>query len=372
MATPGSLFTPTALGHEDNLENVEDFIEGIDNQIKLLEIPSDLSCAHLKDHLLGRARDWYEIFGSALVQNTAADFAQLKVALTKTFLFVRNRKDLESQFYASKHNRDQDPTDFIYDHLKVHKKPGLSMPEEALVEHIFVRLEPQVRDYVEVRNPKPTAQLLERNWRNSEVVNRSSNGRNNYRGNYESGRQRNKLFESRNERNRDDRRFDRGYQSENIVQSENFSRGNLRNRGSSTNFSRGNQRQGGRLNVLKVTDDQNDQSQSEKEVRRNHLYPRISIGNIFYKQVKKSRAQVITAQRATCRNVGIIELNVWIREFVKPWMFPVLEDLEYPCILGVDFISGSKIILDFDRKALAIPDSQIEKVVTTIEEGNME
>ncbi|GFW73890.1 retrovirus-related Pol polyprotein from transposon 297 [Trichonephila clavipes] len=92
----------------------------------------------------------------------------------------------------------------------------------------------------------------------------------------------------------------------------------------------------------------------------------------FHKQVKKSRAQVITAQGAKCQNVGIVELNVRIREFEKPGMFPVLADLEYPCILGVDFISGSKIILDFDRKSLAIPDSQIHKVVKTIEEGNME
>ncbi|GFW09690.1 hypothetical protein TNCV_1393911 [Trichonephila clavipes] len=33
----------------------------------------------------------------------------------------------------------------------------------------------------------------------------------------------------------------------------------------------------------------------------------------------------------------------------------MLANLEYPCILGVDFISGSKIVLDFDRKPLAIP-----------------
>ncbi|GFX46351.1 uncharacterized protein TNCV_238131 [Trichonephila clavipes] len=92
----------------------------------------------------------------------------------------------------------------------------------------------------------------------------------------------------------------------------------------------------------------------------------------FYKEVKKSRAQVITAQGAKCWNVGIRELNVRIREFEKPWVFHVLADLEYPCILGVDFTSGSKIILDFDRKSLAIPDSQIDKVVTTIEEGNVE
>ncbi|GFX87637.1 hypothetical protein TNCV_2465301 [Trichonephila clavipes] len=44
-------------------------------------------------------------------------------------------------------------------------------------------------------------------------------------------------------------------------------------------------------------------------------------------------------------------------------MFHVFEDLEYPCILGIDFICGSKIILDFDPKFLAIPDSQIDKVV---------
>ncbi|GFT80876.1 uncharacterized protein TNCV_2715001 [Trichonephila clavipes] len=35
------------------------------------------------------------------------------------------------------------------------------MSEEALEDHIFVRLERQLQDYVEVRNPKSTAQLLE-------------------------------------------------------------------------------------------------------------------------------------------------------------------------------------------------------------------
>ncbi|GFV90421.1 uncharacterized protein TNCV_49961 [Trichonephila clavipes] len=47
--------------------NVTELLEGIDYQIKLLDISSDLSCAYLKGHLLGRALDWYQIFGSALV-----------------------------------------------------------------------------------------------------------------------------------------------------------------------------------------------------------------------------------------------------------------------------------------------------------------
>ncbi|GFX51110.1 uncharacterized protein TNCV_2734611 [Trichonephila clavipes] len=87
----------------------------------------------------------------------------------------------------------------------------------------------------------------------------------------------------------------------------------------------------------------------------------------FYKQVKKSSTQVITVQGAKCRNMGVVELNIRIRDFEKSWLFHVLADLEYPCILGIDIIGGSKIILDLDRKSLAIPDSQINKVVKTFE-----
>ncbi|GFV90423.1 uncharacterized protein TNCV_49981 [Trichonephila clavipes] len=38
----------------------------------------------------------------------------------------------------------------------------------------------------------------------------------------------------------------------------------------------------------------------------------------FYKPVKKSRNQVITAQGAKCLNIGVVELNIRIREFEKP------------------------------------------------------
>ncbi|GFV76510.1 retrovirus-related Pol polyprotein from transposon 17.6 [Trichonephila clavipes] len=67
-----------------------------------------------------------------------------------------------------------------------------------------------------------------------------------------------------------------------------------------------------------------------------------------------------------------LKLQVRIKEFGIPRWFQVLADLEYPCILGVDIISGSEIVIDFFRKSLAIPYSQIEKAVTTIDEGNLE
>ncbi|GFX28899.1 uncharacterized protein TNCV_4251381 [Trichonephila clavipes] len=59
--------------------------------------------------------------------------------------------------------------------------------------------------------------------------------------------------------------------------------------------------------------------------------------------------------------MGVVELNIRIRDFEKLWLFHVLAELEYPCIPGIHFIGGSKIILNFDRKYLAIPDSQINK-----------
>ncbi|GFW70183.1 uncharacterized protein TNCV_4467421 [Trichonephila clavipes] len=63
-----------------------------------------------------------------------------------------------------------------------------------------------------------------RNWRNLEVLRRPSNGRNDYRGNYENGRQGNQWFDSRNRFQRNDRRFnDRGCQFRNGGQNDDFS-----------------------------------------------------------------------------------------------------------------------------------------------------
>ncbi|GFT94114.1 uncharacterized protein TNCV_603931 [Trichonephila clavipes] len=60
-------------------------------------------------------------------------------------------------------------------------------------------------------------------WRNPEVVRKPSNGRNDYRGNYENGRQENQWLKSKNRFQKDDRRFnDRGYQFRNGSQKDDF------------------------------------------------------------------------------------------------------------------------------------------------------
>ncbi|GFT30352.1 uncharacterized protein TNCV_2376521 [Trichonephila clavipes] len=113
MATPGSSFSPTLLGHEENV---------------------------------------------GVGQSSRANALQWRPA---RFSFPNPEAGGAAGLRVLLESRDQELTDFIYDLLKVHKELGLSTSEEALVDYIFVRLEPQVQDYIEVRNPKTTAQLLE-------------------------------------------------------------------------------------------------------------------------------------------------------------------------------------------------------------------
>ncbi|GFS77555.1 hypothetical protein TNCV_321071 [Trichonephila clavipes] len=116
------------------------------------------------------------------------------------------------------------------------------MTELNLIQHIVSRLEPQVQDYVEVRNLSTRAQLIQ-------VLSKFEERRNGYTGTYRNGPQRNQGFESRNWFDRDNPRFNN-----------NTERYLSRNSGPSEYFSRGDRRHGGRLNDLKVLVYQDDQS----------------------------------------------------------------------------------------------------------------
>ncbi|GFV65593.1 uncharacterized protein TNCV_778791 [Trichonephila clavipes] len=128
-------------------------LECIENTVKFYEIPANLACAYLKDHLRGRALDWFEVIGYSLVQGTATNFAHLKQALKENFPVVRNKSDLEARFYSTYQVKSQAPSDFIYDLLKIYKKLELNISEDRLIVHIISRLEPQIMEYVEIRNP---------------------------------------------------------------------------------------------------------------------------------------------------------------------------------------------------------------------------
>ncbi|GFV81328.1 uncharacterized protein TNCV_4773541 [Trichonephila clavipes] len=137
------------------------FLENIDHNLAYYEIPAQLACAYLKGHLKGRALDWFEVLGYRVIEDKTTDYAHLKQALSEQFPVVRNRSELETRFYSSSQRRDQQPSDFIYELLKIHKILKLEMSEEKLIDHVVSRLEPQILDYVEVRHPRNTANLLQ-------------------------------------------------------------------------------------------------------------------------------------------------------------------------------------------------------------------
>ncbi|GFW42057.1 uncharacterized protein TNCV_1905151 [Trichonephila clavipes] len=143
------------------VENIDDFLENIDHNLTYYEIPAQLACAYLKGHLKGRALDWFEVLGYRVIEDKATDYAHLKQALSEQFPVVRNKSELETRFYSSSQRRDQQPSDFIYELLKIHKVLKLEMSEEKLIDHVVSRLEPQILDYGEVRHPLNTANLLQ-------------------------------------------------------------------------------------------------------------------------------------------------------------------------------------------------------------------
>ncbi|GFV33361.1 uncharacterized protein TNCV_1498811 [Trichonephila clavipes] len=111
--------------------------------------------------VLGGALDWFDVLGYKVVEEKATDYAHLKQALTEQFPVVRNRSKFETRFYASYHNHNQRPSEFVYELLKIHKHLKLGMAEEKLINHIISRLEPQLLYYVEVRHPQTTSSLLQ-------------------------------------------------------------------------------------------------------------------------------------------------------------------------------------------------------------------
>ncbi|GFV96561.1 uncharacterized protein TNCV_3260251 [Trichonephila clavipes] len=75
-----------------------------------------------------------------------------------------------------------------------------------------------------------------------------------------------------------------------------------------------------------------------------------------YRSRQKTKDRVVTAQGDPCCPLARVELQIRIREFQKTWEFHILDNMQYQCILGIDFMKDSRLTLDFDQESLVIPD----------------
>ncbi|GFX85328.1 uncharacterized protein TNCV_732211 [Trichonephila clavipes] len=62
-----------------------------------------------------------------------------------------------------------------------------------------------------------------------------------------------------------------------------------------------------------------------------------------YRPRQKTIFRLLTAQGASCCHLGRVELQIRIREFQKSWEFLILNNMQYQCILGIDFMKESKL-----------------------------
>ena len=73
-----------------------------------------------------------------------------------------------------------------------------------------------------------------------------------------------------------------------------------------------------------------------------------------YIKLKPSHISVNTAQRQECVNKDQIQLKVEIQAVKTVWTFHVIEGLQFPCIIGVDFLNENEVDLKFSSQAITI------------------
>ncbi|GFW76657.1 uncharacterized protein TNCV_4943741 [Trichonephila clavipes] len=253
------------------------------------------------------------------------------------------------------------------------------MSEEKLIDHVVSRLEPQILYYVE----------RQENWRE----NRNERYANNSRPQREFNRfenqgfANNRRFEGRRQGGQSDQRFHNQGSRQSGSRNSTFRGQNERNRHLNFFSDRcaygGNRSRGtGKSSSFGSSAYQsilykNDPSRitvCPYTIKRNLYYSTMGHGSgeIFYfggglLQIffiltsSKDETRVVTAQGAPCSRLGRVELQIRIREFQKPWEFHILNNMQYQCILGIDFMKASRLTLDFDQQFLTIRSNNCRK-----------
>ncbi|GFV84244.1 uncharacterized protein TNCV_3039041 [Trichonephila clavipes] len=217
------------------------------------------------------------------------------------------------------------------------------MTEEKLLDHVISRLEPQILDYVEVRRPQTTSNLLqiidkyEKRFLNRKLRGSSREFR-------DVNQSENNRFPNRNRQ--ENWRETRGNNSDRCESGGDQSR--------STENPPDTEHRTIRISSLRITpvdlpyvpillnetfitalwDTGAEKSFISEEVYRRYF---------SYRPRQKTNDRVVTAQGAPCCHIGWVELQIRIREFQKTWEFPILNNMQYQCILGIDFMKESKL-----------------------------
>ncbi|GFV09332.1 retrovirus-related Pol polyprotein from transposon 297 [Trichonephila clavipes] len=220
------------------------------------------------------------------------------------------------------------------------------MSEEKLIDHVVSRLEPQILDYVEVRHPQNTANLLQivdkyeerfinRQIRGSSERFRSSNpNEDNHFNNRH--RQEDRRENRNNERyannSRPQREFNR-FENQGFANNRRFE-GRRQGGQPDQRFHNQSGRQSGSRNSSFLG--QNERTLWDTGVEKSFISEEVYRKYFSYRPRQKTKDRVVTVQGAPCSHLDRVELQIRIREFQKPWEFHILDNMQYQCILGIN------------------------------------
>ncbi|GFX08293.1 uncharacterized protein TNCV_3267821 [Trichonephila clavipes] len=299
------------------MENVAKFLENIDNNLTYYEIPTLLACAYLKGHLTGRALDWLE--------PQLLDYVEVRYPQTTSNLLQ------------------------IIDKF-----------EERFLNRRIRGSSQEFRDANQcVSNRFPNRNRQEK-WRETRGNNRhSDNSRpqrefNRFEG---QGVADNRRFDSRRQGGQSDHRFHNQGGRQGGSRSGAFRGQNGQNRISSLRMTPVD------LPYIPILLNETFitalwDTGAEKSFISEEVYHRY----FSYRPRQKTKDRVVMAQGAQCCHLGRLELQIRIRDFQKTWEIHILNNMQYQCILGIDFMRESKLTLDFNKKSLIIPDDQIKQL----------
>ncbi|GFT86365.1 hypothetical protein NPIL_613941 [Nephila pilipes] len=92
-------------------ENVSEFLDNIDNNVSYYEITTNLACAYLKDHLIGRTKDWFE----------DGERSRAKQVETKGNKGLAREESTKEDQWRGKRMRSEELTESFNNHKRQHQ-----------------------------------------------------------------------------------------------------------------------------------------------------------------------------------------------------------------------------------------------------------
>lgn len=359
-----------------------EFIRELEDYFILHNIPENKKLSLTVPILVGRVKDWYQTIGRRQLETcipSDSNFNNFKTLLLKSFPDTIDKMAVARELFNRRQQKYDNPHDFSLQTIKLYKLWNHNANDEEIINVLISQLLPEISDYIEIRSPSTLSEF----W---SILNNyvSRRGEEHFKNRWA------KPFSQRNSS------FHRSYQQseqisrnfpqrrENIPQVNYPYRYSVRQENSPQKFWKD------KANVAHFSNERQHTQNKEtipKEMRVNALnlsspdlpnlvlsldkIPIIAkldtgseksfISHDFYRHylIKKqiipvTGLNVVSAQGNKCKVIGMIDLQITLKNEHFNFNFLIMHGMTFDCLLGLDFIHHTKLELDFNNMKLRL------------------